>query len=468
MMSRPLNQHTIAQAVSLEGTGLHKGLPCTLTFLPAPENSGFIFRRTDIAGAPLIRADLENVKDFERATSLVENSVEVQTVEHVLAALAAFELDNVLIELSGPEPPIMDGSALPFWQALQRVGKKAQNAERTYFKIDETIHYWQSARQTEIIALPSAAESLQLTVTIDFASEVLGVQTATLQSWKDFEKESAPARTFCFWHEILPLWEAGLIKGGSLSNALVVIEGDISEVQKKKLAEVFRLEATTFPEQGYLNGAPLRFPNELARHKLLDLVGDLALLGTPLLGRILAIKPGHLANIEFARLLKSKIRQKKIIRKYQKEGNAQAVFDINAIQKILPHRYPFLLVDKIITFTEDSIEGIKNVTINEPFFSGHFQGNPIMPGVLLLESMAQVGGILLLNIIENPQDHWVYLVAIDKVRFKKTVVPGDQVIFKVTLQNMKRNICKMQGKAYVGDALVSEADFVASLIRKNL
>jgi UDP-3-O-[3-hydroxymyristoyl] N-acetylglucosamine deacetylase/3-hydroxyacyl-[acyl-carrier-protein] dehydratase len=468
MSSFPINQHTVAQAVSLEGTGLHRGLPSTLTFLPAPENSGFVFRRTDIAGAPLVRADLENVKDFERATTLVENSVEVQTVEHVLAALAAFELDNVLIEVSGPEPPIMDGSALPFWEALQRVGKKAQNAEREYFKIDDPIHYWESDRQTEIVALPSVTEDLQLTVTVDFNSRVLGVQTAMLQNWGDFEKEIAPARTFCFWHEILPLWEAGLIKGGSLSNALVVIEGDISETQKNKLVEVFRLEAMDVPEQGYLNNEPLRFHNEFARHKLLDLVGDLALLGMPLLGKILAIKPGHLANIEFARLLKSKIRQKKIIRKYQKEGVDQVVFDINAIQKILPHRYPFLLVDKIITFTENSIEGIKNVTINEPFFNGHFDGNPIMPGVLLLESMAQVGGILLLNIIENPQDHWVYLVAIDKVRFKKTVIPGDQVIFRVTLQNKKRNICKMQGKAYVGDSLVSEADFVASLIRKNL
>ncbi|MCS6904427.1 MAG: bifunctional UDP-3-O-[3-hydroxymyristoyl] N-acetylglucosamine deacetylase/3-hydroxyacyl-ACP dehydratase [Bacteroidia bacterium] len=464
----PIKQHTIAQAVSLSGIGLHQGLPCTITFLPAPENHGYCFRRIDLQGNPLVRATIENVKSWERSTTLAENNVEVQTVEHVLAALAGSQLDNVLIEISGPEPPIMDGSALPFVQALHNAGKKEQEAKREYFVIEEPIYYQNSENQSEIFALPGEKDIFHISVSIDYHSKIVGIQNATLQNFGNFAAEIAPARTFCFLHELLPLLKAGLIKGGSIENAVVIVEESVADSSKDILAQQFNLSNIEIPQQGYLNNTPLRFENEFARHKLLDLIGDLALVGAPLIGKIIALKPGHQANIGFSKLLYSKIQQKKIIRKYQKESANQAVFDINAIEKILPHRYPFLLVDRITNFTADSIEGIKNVTINEPFFSGHFQGNPIMPGVLLLESMAQVGGILLLNIIENPQDHWVYLVAIDNVRFKKTVVPGDQVIFKVKLQNMKRNICKMHGKAFVGDTLVSEADFVASLIKKNL
>lgn len=458
-------QHTIGKSVSLSGVGLHTGEPVTLTFYPAAENHGFVFMREDLPGKPLIRADVDNVVDVLRGTTLQENNARVTTVEHTLAALVGLQIDNVLIGLDGPEPPVMDGSSIEYIKVLQEAGLQEQEAEREFFVVDEPMHYFEKDRKVDIAALPNS--DFRVSVMVDYNSQVLGSQHALLENIEQFATDFASCRTFCFLHELEMLVDQGLIKGGDLNNAIVVVDKEIDDNEISKLAKIFDRDFITVAKEGILNNTELRYPNEPARHKLLDVLGDLALAGVAIKGQIIASRPGHKANIEFARKIKSLHRQKKIEEKFKSGPSKQGVvFDVNAIQKILPHRYPFLLVDKIISFSEKNIEGIKNVTINEPFFVGHFEGNPIMPGVLQLEAMAQIGGILLLNTIENPNDVWVYFLAIDNARFKKPVIPGDTLHFKLELKSIKRNICMLSGKAYVDGTLVCEADLVSSFVKK--
>ena len=458
------HQHTIQQAVSVSGRGLHTGKMVTMTFHPAPENHGYVFQRQDLDEHPKVKADVNNVVDTSRGTTIAENGAKIHTVEHTLAALAGLQIDNVLISLDGPEPPIMDGSALAFQQALISVGLKEQSAARVYFKIDEAICYEEPDRNVSVRIEP--AEQFSANVVIDFDSEILPSQEASIPTLANFPDEFADSRTFCFLHELEALLAAGLIQGGSLENAVVIVERKLTDEEMQRLADLYGKPDLEIRE-GILNPAGLRHPNEPARHKLLDIVGDLALIGTPILGHVHAIRPGHKANIELAKKIKSKIRKKRITSKFQKVEKKGVIFDINAIQKILPHRYPFLLVDKIVEFNDKTIAGIKNVTINEPFFSGHFPGNPIMPGVLQLEAMAQVGGILLLNTIENPESVWVYIVAIDNARFKKPVIPGDTIRFELELLTLRKNICKMAGKGIVDGKVVCSADMIAGIVPKD-
>lgn len=458
-------QHTIQQPISVTGVGLHTGKSVTMTFNPAPENHGYVFRRIDLEGSPIVHADVDNVVDTTRGTTIEENGARVHTVEHTLAACAGLQIDNCLIDLDGPEPPVMDGSSYMFIEALQKAGIVEQNADREFFVVDQPIHYYENERQVDLAALP--LEEFRVTVMIDYNSPVLGSQHATLLNIDHFEKEFASSRTFCFLHELEQLVNAGLIKGGDVNNAIVVVDKEVSGEELERLSKLFQKPNIEVAEEGILNNIELRYRNEPARHKLLDLIGDLALIGAPIKSQILAARPGHAANVEFARKIKSIIKQKKIQRKYQKKEAAGMVFDINAIQKILPHRYPFLLVDRITAFSESEIEGIKNVTASEPYFQGHFPGNPIMPGVLQLEAMAQVGGILLLNKVENPEDVWVYFLAINNARFRKMVIPGDTITFKLKLDSLKRNICKMHGKGYVDGKVVCEADLTAGLVDKE-
>jgi UDP-3-O-[3-hydroxymyristoyl] N-acetylglucosamine deacetylase/3-hydroxyacyl-[acyl-carrier-protein] dehydratase len=460
-----LKQHTIQGPVEVSGIGLHTGAAARMTFMPAPVDHGIVFRRVDLEDAPLIPADVELVVDTSRGTTLGLKGVKVHTVEHTLAAVVGLQIDNVLIELDGPEPPIMDGSAMAFIEALRGVGLEEQDAERHIFRIDEPVHYFENDRNVELAALP--ADDFHATVMIDFDSDILKAQHASLTHIEQFPSKIADSRTFVFLHELELLRDAGLIKGGSLDNALVFVEHPVEAPETARLRELFGLSQGHPIEQGLINPSGFRYDNEPARHKLLDLIGDLALVGMPLQGHIMAARPGHKANVELARKIKAKIKQKRIAQRFQKTEKKGMIFDINAIADILPHRYPFLLVDRILDFTENAITGLKNVTINEPFFQGHFPGNPIMPGVLIVEAMGQVGGILLLNTIENPQSIWVYFVAFDNVRFKKPVMPGDTMIMELEMIALKRGICKMAGKAFVNGQLVCSADLVASVVPKD-
>jgi UDP-3-O-[3-hydroxymyristoyl] N-acetylglucosamine deacetylase/3-hydroxyacyl-[acyl-carrier-protein] dehydratase len=459
-----MKQHTIQKSVSVAGIGLHTGVAVNMTFKPAPPDHGFVFRRLDLESHPLVKADVDNVIDTSRGTTLAEKGAQIHTVEHTLAALAGMQIDNVLIELDGPEPPIMDGSAKAFTLALQEAGREEQHAEREVFVIETPVHYREGERSVELAALPS--ETFHASVMIDYNSRVLPPQHVSLPEMDDFPKYFADARTFVFLHELEALAEADLIKGGDLENAIVLVDREISQEEMDRLAKLLNKPKVEV-RRGILNNVGLRYDDEPARHKMLDLIGDLALIGTPIQGHIMAARPGHKANVELAKKIKAQIKQKRITEKFQAEKVQGVVFDINAIQKILPHRYPFLLVDKITHFSEESIIGIKNVTVNEPFFQGHFEGNPIMPGVLQLEAMAQVGGVLLLNTVEDPSTVWVYFVAIDNARFKKPVIPGDTLTFKLEMVALKRGICKMKGKALVDGKIVCSADLVASLVPKN-
>lgn len=459
-------QHTIKTTTSIAGVGLHTGVAVTMTFHPAPENHGIIFRRTDLEGQPEVHADVDLVVDTSRGTTLKENGAKVHTVEHVMAALAGLGVDNIKIDLNGPEPPIMDGSSSAFIDKLLEAGVESQEADRLYFELDEAVSYSDPANDIHLTAFP--AKELELSTFIDFNSKALSTQQAHMKHVSEFKDHFSSARTFCFVHELEALHQAGLIKGGSLDSAVVIMEEESKEADIKKLENIFGVSDVELKE-GILNKNGFRFPNEPARHKLLDLMGDLALVGMPVKGKIVASKPGHRANVELAKKIKSKIKQQRIANKFAKGkgGKPGVIFDINAIHEILPHRYPFLLVDKVTDFTESTIRGLKNVTINEPFFQGHFPGNPIMPGVLQVEAMGQLGGILLLNTIDNPKSIWVYFVAIDNVRFKKPVIPGDTLILELEMIALRRNICKMSGKAYVDGQLVSSADLVASVVPKD-
>ena len=460
-------QRTIAKPVSITGIGLHTGTECKLTFKPAPENHGIKFVRTDLGGKPEIPAIAENVVDVSRGTTIGIGEAKVHTVEHVLAAIMGMQIDNIIIEVEGIEPPVGDGSSLPFVEVLQSAGFQQQEAPKDYLVIDQTIMHHEDDRQVDIVALP--LDGYRVTVMVDYQNPALGSQhTGLFDFEKEFATEFAPARTFCFLSEVEALADQGLIKGGDIDNAVVIVDHKLNESQLSDLGKKIGVTQNfVLGENGILNNKQLRFRNEPVRHKLLDLIGDLALIGAPLKAQILAARPGHKANVEFAKQVRTLYQQKKIVKKYQIIKKAGVVFDANAIERILPHRYPFLLVDKIIDLEVDKkVIGVKSVTTNEPFFPGHFPGNPIMPGVLILEAMAQTGGVLLLGSIPDPQDHLVYFMQINNAKFRKPVVPGDQLFMEVELVQKKSKVIIMSGKAYVDEVLVAEADFMAGIVDK--
>jgi len=465
-------QATIKKTVSFAGRGLHTGNTSKITFKPAPENYGRRFVRVDIDNSPEIEAIVDNVEPNEsvdslRGTTLKVDSVEVHTVEHVLAALVGLEIDNVRIELNSNEPPIGDGSAMPFVELLQEAGIEEQEAEREFVVIDETMTFREDKKGIELVALPT--DDYRLTVMIDYNNPALGSQHSGLFNLRDeFITDFAPARTFCFLHEVELLAEQGLIKGGDLESAVVIVDRKLSDDDFKRLRKLFEVsDDVTLGENGILNNKQLRFKNEPCRHKLLDLMGDLALVGVNIKAQILAARPGHKSNIEFARMIRALYKKQRLTRKYQDVSKKGVVFDINAIKKILPHRYPFLLVDSIIELEpEKKAVGVKNVTANEHFFQGHFPGRPVMPGVLIVEAMAQVGGVLLLNEQDDVEDKLVFFMGIDGVKFRKPVQPGDQLVMELEMIKARRNTFRMAGKAYVKGNLVCEAEMMAAIVDK--
>ncbi|MES2731094.1 MAG: bifunctional UDP-3-O-[3-hydroxymyristoyl] N-acetylglucosamine deacetylase/3-hydroxyacyl-ACP dehydratase [Bacteroidota bacterium] len=458
-------QHTIKKAVTVSGVGLHTGVHANMTFVPAPPNHGIKFQRVDLPGQPIIDADVDNVVDLSRGTTLEQHGARINTVEHTLAALVGLQIDNILIQLDGPEPPIMDGSAIQFIEPLEEVGVEEQNALRNFFEVPESIHYRDKERDVEMAALPLS--DYRLTVMVDYNSPILGSQHASLNDIKLFAKEIASCRTFCFLHELEMLHKQNLIRGGDLNNAIVVVDRVIEDDELDHLASLFNKPKVEVKKEGILNNVELRYKNEPARHKLLDLVGDLALVGRPLKAQILAARPGHAANVGFAKKIKKMMEQtsKNHIPTY--DPRRPPVFDINQIATILPHRYPFLLIDRIFHLDETTVAGVKNVTMNEPFFQGHFPGSPVMPGVLTIEAMSQTGAVLLLNTVSDPHNHLVYFIGIENCRFRKPVTPGDQLIFKCELLSpIRRGIGKMQGQAFVAGNLVCEAVISASIVKK--
>lgn len=462
------NQRTIKKIVSISGIGLHTGNTCTLTFKPAPENNGVRFKRIDIADCPEILADIDHVVDISRGTTIGQNGTVIHTVEHVLAAVAGLEIDNVLVELTNNEPPVIDGSAMPFTQILLDAGFEDQNTPKNYVIIEDTIAYHDEKRRIDIVVVPS--DQFRITFMVDYQNPALGTQYTSLYSLEDeFVSEFAPSRTFCFLHEVEMLKEHGLIKGGNVDNAIVILDREIETSEFDRLKKLFKIPGNTIlGANGILDGKELRFYNEPVRHKALDLIGDLALLGVPIIGHIMAARSGHAANVELVKMLRKEFEKKKIRSKYQQRAVGKGVvLDINAIQKILPHRYPFLLIDKITELVpKEHVVGIKNVTANEPFFIGHFPGRPIMPGVLIIEAMAQAGGILLLDSEGNPSEKLVYFTGIDNVKFRKLVLPGDQLRFELDMLRYRQSICRMAGKAFVGDDLICEAELSAAVVNR--
>jgi len=464
-------QQTIKTEVTLSGVGLHTGNKSNMTFKPAPENYGVKFKRTDLKNSPEIPADIDHVIDISRGTTIALGGVEVHTVEHVLASIMGCEIDNIIVELDSNEPPIMDGSAKDYVETLKKAGIVAQEAKRDYLVIEDTVHYQDEKNNVDIVALP-LKDDFRVSVMIDYNNPALGVQhTGLFNLENEFEKEFAPSRTFCFLSEVEYLREQGLIKGGDLNNAIVIVDRDASEEELKSLNKKLGIEESIIlGSNGIINNKLLRFKNEPARHKLLDLIGDLALIGAPVKGQILAARPGHKSNVEFTKMLRKLYLQKKIEKQFQVMKSKDCVFDIEAILEIMPHRYPFLLVDRIIEMEVNKrIVGIKNVSYNEPFFNGHFPNKRVMPGVLIVEAMAQCGFILLLNTLDDPQSKMAYFASIEKVKFRKPVTPGDQLVFEMYLLNYKRGICKIAGKAYknyIGGELACEGEFMAAIIDK--
>lgn len=460
-----VKQRTIKSEVSVAGVGLHTGQPVKMTFKPAPVNHGYKFKRVDLPNSPVVDADVDNVTDTSRGTTITQNGASVSTVEHVLAGLVGLEVDNVLMELDGPEIPIMDGSAILFIEALEAVGFKEQEADRDYYDIPCNIHYSEADRKVEMVAMP--LDDYRFTCMIDYNSPVLGSQHAAITTISEFKKEIASCRTFCFLHELEMLLENNLIKGGDLNNAIVVVDKQVSEEELKHLAVLFNRDDIDVAKEGILNNIQLRHQNEPARHKLLDMIGDLALVGVPLRGHIMAARPGHAANIAFAKKIKAQIKKEKSKKHVQQYNpNSTPVYDTVQVMNILPHRPPMLMIDKIIELSKSHVVGVKNVTMNEPFFVGHFPDSPVMPGVLQIEAMAQTGGILVLNTVPDPENYLTYLLKIENARFKEKVLPGDTIIFRCDLvAPIRRGIAQMKGIGMVGDKVVVEAELMALISR---
>lgn len=461
----PDKQHTLCQSVSISGTGLHTGILVDMTLHPANPGFGIQFQRIDLPNQPMIKADCDLVTDTSRGTTLQVGDAKVSTVEHILAALVGLGVDNLLIELNGPEIPIMDGSSTQFIEAIEKVGVLEQDAAKAWYSIDENIFHYDEDKRVEMVALP--ALDYQITTLIDFNSPVLGTQHAALKTIKDFKSEIAPCRTFCFLHELETLLEHDLIKGGDINNAIVVVDKPVTDEEMGRLAKVFKRDKIEVKSEGYLNNLELRFPNEPARHKLLDVVGDIALIGYPIKARIIANRPGHSSNVEFAKKIKQYIKKNKNIKDVPVyDPSATPVYTLEQIEKTLPHRHPFLLVDKIIELTDTSIVGVKNVTFNEWFFPGHFPGNPVMPGVLQIEALAQTGGILCINAMPKGK-YDTYFLKINNCKFKQMVKPGDTMLLKLELMApIRRGICEMRGTVYVNGKVATESELVAQVVKR--
>ncbi|WP_117882838.1 bifunctional UDP-3-O-[3-hydroxymyristoyl] N-acetylglucosamine deacetylase/3-hydroxyacyl-ACP dehydratase [Aureibaculum luteum] len=459
-------QKTIKKEISLSGVGLHTGKQVNLTFKPAPENYGFAFTRVDLEGSPVIEARAEYVVDTQRGTNIEKNGVKIQTSEHVLAAVVGLGIDNICIELDSPEPPIMDGSSWFFIEALEKAGLQEQDAEVEEYIVKEIVSYKDENTGSEIILMP--ADHYEVTAMVDFGTKVLGTQNATLKKITDFKEEISSARTFSFLHEIEMLLDNNLIKGGDLNNAIVYVDNEISPETMEKLRKAFNKEAIAVKPNGILDNLTLHYPNEAARHKLLDVIGDLALVGVKIRGKVIANKPGHGVNTQFAKKLSKiiKIEKRNNVPKF--DLNEPPLMDIHQIMDILPHRPPFLLIDRILELTDKTVVGVKNVTMNEHFFVGHFPGAPVMPGVLQIEAMAQTGGILVLSTVPDPENYLTYFMKMDNVKFKRKVLPGDTLIFKAELISpIRRGICHMQAYGYANNKLVVEAQLMAQIVKRT-
>jgi UDP-3-O-[3-hydroxymyristoyl] N-acetylglucosamine deacetylase / 3-hydroxyacyl-[acyl-carrier-protein] dehydratase len=460
-------QRTLAREISLTGKGLHTGNNVTITFKPAPANHGYKFCRVDLPGKPLIDALAENVTDTSRGTTLVQNNASVSTIEHVMAAFNGLRVDNALIELNAPEAPIMGGSAWKFVEAIKEAGIVDQKEDRNYFVVKQKITFSDEEHGVDLIVYPD--DHFSVNVLIDYNSKILGNQYSILDSIDDFEEKICKSRTFVFFHELEPLFNKGLIKGGDLDNAIVILEKEVEQSEIDRIAKLFNRPGINTHTAGILNNTELRYPNEPARHKLLDIMGDLALVGHPIKGKIVATRPGHYANTRLAKIIRQEMKKalsKRDIPVY--DPSQPAVFNIDEIKKRLPHRFPFLMVDKIIALDESSIVGIKNVTFNESFFQGHFPDEPVMPGVLLVEALAQTGGLLVLSSVEEPEKYSTYFLKIDKLKFKQKVIPGDTVILKMEYADvMRRGIATMFGQAFVGGKLVLEGEMTAQVVKNK-
>lgn len=457
-------QRTIRRPILLEGIGLHTGNATRITFKPAPPDSGVRFIRADLPGRPSVMANIDYVVDISRGTTLANGDAKVHTVEHVLAAISGLQLDNLDIELESNEPPVGDGSALPYVEKILEAGIDSQDADRRYLEIDSTLIHSEPERGVDIVVTPS--DTFRITFMIDYKNPALGTQYTTLIDLDtEFATEFAPARTFCFLSEVEYLKQKGLIKGGGLQNAVVIYDSDLGQVEVDRIRKALDLKDEAFVGRtGIINDIPLRFPNEPVRHKALDLIGDLFLIGVPIKGHILAARSGHKANVELVKKIRAFYEKKQLAKKYQK-AKLEPFLDIEGIMRIMPHRYPFLLIDRVLDLEpEKRVVAIKNVTFNEPFFAGHFPGHPIMPGVLIIEAMAQAGGILLLKAVQEPETKLVYFMSLDNVKFRRPVRPGDTLRFELDMLAFRRSACKMKGKAFVDDAVVAEAEMMAMVV----